>query len=153
MKWIRPIRERITLENDDKTFTAAETLSACEQLAVPMVLDLHHHRVNNTGEAAEELWPRIRNTWDPDQRLASGVEVPPKIHISSPKSEKDPRSHADYVEPDDLFPFLAAIADETPALDVMIEAKRKDDALFRLMKDAKKMKNINVLTQASFEIV
>ncbi len=146
------IKQRMTLENDDKTFTASETLTACEQLAVPMVLDLHHHRVNPSDEDLAELWPRIRDTWNPNQRLAGNVNVPPKIHISSPKSAKDPRSHADYVDPEDLFPFLAAAADGTPAIDVMIEAKKKDDALFRLMEHAKTMSNVRVLTQASFEI-
>lgn len=36
------IARRITLENDDKTFTAAETLELSEQVGAPMVLDLHH---------------------------------------------------------------------------------------------------------------
>lgn len=148
------IRQRITLENDDKTFTAEETLAACEQLSVPMVLDLHHHRVNpSAGLELEELWPRICDTWTADKRLTGDVQVPPKIHISSPKSDTDPRSHADYVEPDDLFPFLSSIAADTSAIDVMLEAKKKDEALFRLMEQARKRPDVNVLSQGSFDII
>lgn len=124
------IRERLTLENDDKTFTALETLEACERLGVPMVLDLHHHGLNNGGEEIGELWPRIERTWQ-------GRALPPKIHVSSPKSDKDPRGHADYVELSDLLRFLRRIAGQTEALDVMIEAKMKDAALFRLVGELK----------------
>lgn len=53
--------------------------------------------------------------------------------MSSPKSEKDIRGHADGVEVEPLLSFLRHIAADTPELDVMIEAKRKDEALVQLM--------------------
>lgn len=59
--------------------------------------------------------------------------MPPKIHVSSPKSEKDLRGHADGVEVEPVLDFLRHIAADTPRLDVMIEAKRKDEALVQLM--------------------
>lgn len=139
------VRRRLTLENDDKTYTAAETLQACEQVGVPMVLDLHHHMVNHEGEEAAELWPRIRDTWE-------GTSLPPKIHVSSPKSEKDPRAHADYVDPAPLLAFLREIAPVTPRLDVMIEAKMKDDALFRLVGDLRGEGGVELVDQASVRI-
>lgn len=139
------IRRRITLENDDKTFNALETLAIAERAEVPMVLDIHHHEVNNNGEAALELWPRIAKTWEP-------APIPPKIHVSSPKSAKDPRSHADFVDAEPLFRFLTAIAPGTPRLDIMIEAKMKDEALFRLAEDLKKRPGVSMLSQASLEI-
>ncbi len=111
------ILSRLTLENDDKTYTALETLETCEKVGVPMVLDIHHHQVNpGNGEQIPELWLRIRETWD-----AAGI--PPKIHASSPKSASMPKAHADYVDPEPLLTILKIIAPETPALDVMIEAK------------------------------
>ena len=136
------IRSRIVLENDDKTFNALETLTACELLNVPMVLDIHHHAVNNNGESYSELWPRILATWKTQN-------LPPKIHASSPKSEKDPRGHADYLNAPDLIHFLNEIVEITPELDVMIEAKMKDGALFRLMEDLHKEDNIHFIGQCS----
>jgi UV DNA damage endonuclease len=148
------ISRRITLENDDKTFTAAETLEICEQVGAPMVLDLHHHAVNNPeGDEAEKLWPRIRETWE--RRF--GSSLPPKIHISSPKSESDPRGHADFVDPGPLVSFLLQIAPETPAIDVMIEAKRKDESLLRLMDDLRALEaagaSFTVTGGASLEVL
>jgi UV DNA damage endonuclease len=141
------LRRRITLENDDKTYMALETLQVCEQLGVPMVLDLHHHIVNGNGDSATQLWPRILDTWSNSPYVPD--KLPPKIHISSPKSEHDPRAHADYVELSDILPFLRDVAAMTPQLDVMIEAKRKDDALFRLMDDLKGADGIELIDQSS----
>jgi len=141
------ILERLTLENDDKTFTALETLEACEKLGVPMVLDVHHHDINPGGETVEALWPRIMATW-------ANESIPPKIHMSSPKSEKDPRGHADYVQTGRLLEFLRMAARlGTEKLDVMLEAKLKDEALFKLMEElAGGGEKIAVLDQASFQI-
>ncbi|WP_438444789.1 UV DNA damage repair endonuclease UvsE [Gorillibacterium sp. sgz5001074] len=154
---LRPeVRGRITLENDDKTFTALETLEVCEEVGAPMVLDLHHHMVNHTGEDAAELWPRIGKTWEgagTDPEASVGLPaLPPKIHVSSPKNDKDVRAHADYVEAAPLAGFLRAVAPMTPALDVMIEAKMKDGALFKLMEELPGLEGVRRLDQASVEI-
>lgn len=150
------IKRRLTLENDDKTFNARETLEVCEELGVPMVLDLHHHQVNNEGESAEELWPRILATWEGrrEQARADGKQeaLPPKIHISSPKNEKDVRSHADYIDIVPLMRFLRAIAPVTSRLDMMLEAKMKDEALLRLMEEMKEQDDVRIASQASFEL-
>jgi len=144
-----PIRRRITLENDDKTFTAAETLDICEKVGVPMVLDIHHHEVNHTGEAAWDLWPRIMKTWTD---YSGFPDLPPKIHASSPKDDKNIRSHADYIEPAHFMKFLRTIAPLTPSLDVMLEAKMKDSALFQLINDFQRKPDVKMIDQASFEV-
>jgi UV DNA damage endonuclease len=140
------IQRRLTLENDDKTYNAIETLEACERLNVPMVLDIHHQAVNNQGETAASLWPRILKTW-------AAENVPPKIHASSPKSETDRRSHADYLYTPDLLTFLVNIAEWTSAVDVMIEAKMKDGALFRLMEELRSSKHVEIVDDATIRIL
>lgn len=174
---------RMTLENDDKTFTAPETLRISEEAGVPMVLDIHHHAVNNPeGIASESLWDRIQDTWrrfgwnarraegrgEPKVTtadvLAAAAEpprshpLPPKIHVSTPKSPADPRGHADYIDPGPLLDFLRAIAGSTPAVDVMIEAKRKDEALLKLMDDlrgaiAAGARDIRIVDGGSIEVL
>lgn len=148
------ISRRLTLENDDKTFTAMETLDICEKVGAPMVLDIHHHQVNHEEgrEGAGELWSRIQHTWEREREQGSGQPLPPKIHVSSPKSEKDPRGHADFIYAPVLFEFLRSVAPLTPKLDVMIEAKKKDEALMKLMEDVRTEAGVTVLDQASFEL-
>jgi UV DNA damage endonuclease len=120
------VRRRITLENDDKTYTVLETLSLCETLGIPMVLDIHHHRCNPGKEDLRDLVPRIFRLWEP-------TGLVPKIHVSSPKSEADIRSHADFIELGDLLPFLdlAREVGDTD-LDIMVEAKQKDKSAIHL---------------------
>lgn len=61
--------------------------------------DIHHYKCNNKGESLAEILPAIFSTWDT-------AGIPPKFHISSPKSQVDFRSHHDFVNPEDLYPFL-----------------------------------------------
>ncbi|MBA4493545.1 UV DNA damage repair endonuclease UvsE [Paenactinomyces guangxiensis] len=138
------IQAYICLENDDRTFTARETLDIAQRVGVPMVLDLHHHKVNNHGETVEELWPHIVQTWEKEK-------FPPKIHISSPKNDKEVLNHADFVNPNDLLPFLRIAQASTDRLDVMIEAKMKDEALFRLMDELEAIDGIERVNQASLK--
>lgn len=151
-------KQRLTLENDDKTFDAIETLEMCELLGLPMVLDIHHQWVNNQGEEPASLWPRILKTWESDYAQAGSSAndpLPPKIHASSPKSETDRRSHADGVEAGPLLDFLRQIAPYTAAVDVMLEAKQKDGALFALMDELAKYKGegVEILDGASVNVV
>lgn len=151
------IQKRLTLENDDKTFTAAETLEVCKATGLPMVLDIHHQWVNNDGEKPWELWPDILKTWTGPLAQADanpGQPLPPKIHVSSPKNSQEPRSHADLVDPAPLLAFLREIAGATPAVDVMIEAKHKDAALFDLMKHLAdyESEGIKILNGASIDV-
>ena len=151
------IKRRMTLENDDKTFTSLETLDICEKLGVPMVFDIHHQWVNNDGEKPEELWPRVQETWNTPYGQADAPPddpLPPKIHVSSPKNERDPRGHADFVDVKPLLAFMRSIAPVTERLDVMIEAKQKDEALFQLMRELMSYVNegVQVVDHASIRI-
>lgn len=123
----RGIAERLTLENDDKTFTAEETLYLCEKLQLPMVLDLHHVRCNPGTSSLTEIYPRFLATW-------KDTGLPPKLHISSPKSEADLRSHHEYVNPQDLYPALRQLREFNSDIDIMVEAKQKDVAMLRLVR-------------------
>ena len=118
----------IVIENDDKSYNIRNVLSLCEKLDIPMVLDYHHFRVNKNNEKIEDYIERIFNTWKTDI---------PKIHFSSPKDKKNKRSHNDYINVDDFIDFLKKIKFTNKDFDVMIEAKKKDEALFKLIRQVK----------------
>jgi UV DNA damage endonuclease len=122
------IRERLILENDDRCFTAAEVLRLSKEVGVPMVLDLHHHQILNDGAELAELLPEIFASWG---------EETPKVHLSSPRSDKDRRSHADYVETKTAIEFLKSTRNLKRDFDMMLEAKQKDLALLKLAQELK----------------
>jgi UV DNA damage endonuclease len=120
------IKIRLTLENDDRCFTAAEVLQLSQELGIPMVLDLHHHCLLNNNETLEQLLPAVCTTW---------TDLPPKFHLSSPRDTKNPRYHADYINVDRVREFLKIAQKLQRNVDLMIEAKRKDLALLKLTAD------------------
>lgn len=121
------IKSKIVIENDDRNYNIRNVLSLCKKLNVPMVLDYHHYKLNRNNEKIEDFIEQIFNTWD-------GV---PKIHFSSPRHKKNKRCHNDYIDSDDFIDFIERIKFTNRDFDVMIEAKQKDDALFRLIRELK----------------
>lgn len=116
-----PVRSRLALENDDRTYTPADLLPVCEVAGIPLVYDVHHHRVNSDGLTLEEATVRAAATW-------AGRE--PLFHLSSPLggwSASAPAKHADYIDPGD-FPECWKNMDVT----VEVEAKAKELAVLEL---------------------
>jgi UV DNA damage endonuclease len=129
------VKDIMTLENDDKTYNVEETLAACQKEDIPMVLDIHHHEANLGSLPLEECLEDIFKTWD-------RRDLVPKIHISSPKSEKAFRSHSDYVDPDFVEPFFKSLKKFGQDVDFMIEAKYKDLAMLKLTEDLASIRGV-----------
>ena len=128
----RRIQERLILENDDKVFTAKDILRICKALKVPMVLDIHHHNCKNEGEDIGDLLDDIFNTWNDES-------IPPKLHFSTPKEFENDRKHADYIDADNFVSFIKLVKSKVNRdMDVMIEAKKKDKAMLKLIEDLKR---------------
>ena len=128
------VQKLIVLENDDKSYNIRNVLSICEKIKIPMVLDYHHFKVNKNNEKIEDYIEKIFNTWDKT----------PKIHFSSPKDKKNIRAHNDYIDSDDFIDFLNKVKFTNRDFDVMIEAKKKDEALFRLVRELKYKTNYKI---------
>ncbi|WP_404430434.1 UV DNA damage repair endonuclease UvsE [Sutcliffiella horikoshii] len=143
----QPIQEMLILENDDTTFHLRDALYVCEKLNVPLVFDYHHHLAHFEEEAEgwEQDWERVVQTWEHSV-------LPVKMHISSPRDEKNFRAHADYVDPKMFMDFLQGIKGSVPEIHCMIEAKKKDEALFQLMEEMKSYPEIEIIDGASFKI-
>lgn len=140
------IRKRLMLENDDKVYSARDVLDICEDLRVPMVLDVHHHNCVNNGEPLVDMLDDIFNTWN-------GEYFNPKIHFSTPKSCKDFRSHADDIDIGEFKEFLDLAKKAGRDFDVMLEAKNKDTALLNLTQELKKLKEIKWINEGHFEVL
>ncbi|WP_338447836.1 UV DNA damage repair endonuclease UvsE [Niallia oryzisoli] len=140
------IQRMIMLENDDTSFTVDDALYLCEKIGIPLVFDYHHHLAHHQNENWQENWERIIATW-------KNSPLPIKMHISSPKSEKEFRHHADYVDIEMFFRFLKEINGSIPQIDCMIEAKMKDQALFTLMEEVKIRNDVEIIDGSSFRLL
>jgi UV DNA damage endonuclease len=137
------VRRRLVLENDDVSYPVRDTLAIHGESGVPLVFDnLHHAVLNPSGLTEAEALRRCLATWPPG--------LVPKIHYSSQRrtarevvrrdaatGEKRavavaPKAgqHDDDVHADEFIAFMRDAGDAR--FDVMLEAKNKDVALFRL---------------------
>lgn len=126
------IKNRLVLENDDVSWSVHDLLPICEELNIPLVLDYHHHNIIFNADEVREgtqdimgLYDRISATW-------SRKNITQKMHYSEPGSAaitpRQRRKHSDRVT---TLPPCA------PTMDLMIEAKDKEQAVFELMRTFK----------------
>ncbi|UJF26051.1 UV DNA damage repair endonuclease UvsE [Planococcus sp. 107-1] len=111
------IKQRLRLENDDKTFTVRDVLDVNKLCGVPICFDIHHHNCNNDGNPVD--YAEILATWD-------GFGTP-KIHISTGKEGFTDLRHHNIVTKED-FDELLLLLKGTDA-DIMFEAKMKEQAV------------------------
>ena len=74
------------------------------------------------------------------------------MHISSPKSDTTFRHHSNYIDVDIFFRFLKVIKGSIPQIYCIIEAKKKDEALFNLMDEIKPREDVDIIDDSSFFI-
>ena len=139
------IKKCIAVENDDKVYNIKDVLELCHKINVPMVLDYHHFICNNEKEDINDYLKGIIDTWD--GKL-------PKMHFSSPKSKlkKEFRSHSDYINKECFIKFINILKKQDKDIDIMLEAKAKDDAVSRLVRCLKYETNYKFLDETTFII-
>lgn len=121
------VRERLTVENDDKIFTPEDLLPMCRAANVPLVYDIHHHRCHGDGLSDEDATGQAMDTWNRE----------PLFHLSSPFEGWDgpkPERHHDFIDATD-FPRCWLPYDLT----VEVEAKAKEVAVLKLKSDLAKL--------------
>lgn len=120
----KEIQDMIMIENDDKIYNIIDCINISKEINCKICLDYHHYKCNNDKEDISNYLEYIFNTFD-------GI---PKVHFSSPKSKKEYRAHHDFIDIKEFVKFLDMIKVCDRDIDIMIEAKMKDDALFRLIR-------------------
>ena len=114
-------RSRLTLENDDVSYTVSDLLPICTSEKIPLVYDVHHHRCNKDNLSIEQATDKAISTWNRE----------PLFHISSPINGWDGKKqeqHHDFIDFND-FPTYWNNFDLT----VEVEAKAKETAILKLM--------------------
>ncbi|KAK0702582.1 UV-endonuclease UvdE-domain-containing protein [Apiosordaria backusii] len=133
-KLSQSVKNRLVLENDDVSWSVHDLLPICEELNIPLVLDYHHHNIifdysqcrEGTLDISQpESMERITATW-----RRKGITQ--KMHYSEPcpgaVTPRDRRKHS---------PRVMTLPPCPPGMDLMIEAKDKEQAVFELMRTFK----------------
>ncbi|KAH8880570.1 UV-endonuclease UvdE [Thozetella sp. PMI_491] len=128
------IKARLVLENDDVSWSVHDLLPVCEELNIPLVLDFHHNNIVFDSTQIREgtfdisqpaIMERIAATW-------TRKSITQKMHYSEPcagaVTPRDRRKHS---------PRVVTLPPCPPNMDLMIEAKDKEQAVFELMRTFK----------------
>ena len=123
------VRKRLVLENCEKCFSIEDCLYVSEKVNIPVVFDTHHFECYNklhpeeTLKYPEEYIQEILKTW-----ARRGIK--PKFHVSEQGTGRIGH-HSDYIE--EIPEYLLEIPSKYEVeIDIMIEAKMKEQAIFKL---------------------
>lgn len=115
------VRTRLTVENDDKTYTPVDLLPLCQAEGVPLVYDVHHHRCNQDGLSEKEATRQAVATWNRE----------PMFHLSSPLNGwqgSNRERHHDFIDVNDFPKWWKKLP-----ITVEVEAKAKELAVRQLL--------------------
>jgi len=125
------VKKRLVLENCEKCFSIEDCIRVSKCINIPIVFDTHHY------ECYKDMHPQ-ENFKDPSEYIPDILEswkrreIKPKFHISEQGAGRRGH-HSDYIEtiPD----YLLEIPEKYQTkIDMMIEAKMKEQAIFKLYK-------------------
>ena len=123
------VQKRLVLENCEKCFSIKDCIDVTKKINIPIVFDTHHYECYKIMHPEEEFRdpsfyiPDILDSWKPRN-------VKPKFHVSEQGSGRCGH-HSDFIEviPD----YLLEIPEKyNTNIDIMIEAKKKELAIFKL---------------------
>jgi UV DNA damage endonuclease len=118
------VRSRLTVENDDKAslYSTKELYDEVfTRIGVPIVFDYHHHKFCTGDQTEGEAVRLAASTWG---------DIRPVVHYSESRAHEHnddsirPQAHSDS--------YVNAIDFHELDLDVMLEAKHKEIALFKM---------------------
>lgn len=118
------VQKLLTVENDDKIFTPEQLLPLCQDINIPLVYDVHHHRCLKDNLNIEQATEKALKTWNRE----------PLFHLSSPKKGwkgPKPTLHHEFINPKDFPEQWSTIK----SLTIDIEAKKKELAVLQLQSE------------------
>lgn len=127
------IRNRLTLENDERCFSVKQLLHVNKETGIPVVFDSHHHQFNQDGFNNDEACEYSSLTWE-----RSGMRYKPLQHVSNTEpgmesgSFPERRKHSNFIH---YVPEHQLGLVRKNVIDLDVEAKMKNFALIKMRKD------------------
>ncbi len=122
-------RGRLTLENDERSYDVSELFKVYEETGVPVCWDSHHHTFNDAGFSLPDALSLAKRSWGNVRPLTHLSNTDPLL-VNGSFTER--RKHSDYVH---YVPDCQLTANNADEIDVELEFKMKNMALFKAVKD------------------
>ena len=113
------VKNRLIIENDERSYTIEEVLTLAHKLHIPAVFDNLHHAINPpvTVETESYWLSEVAKTWQPED----GKQ---KIHYSQQDPTKQPGAHTQTIALETFLAFYQQLPD--PTIAIMLEVKDKN---------------------------
>ena len=121
----KPLKRRLVLENDDRSYSLEDCLSVHKKIGIPIIFDVFHHQCLNNGETLRQGLKLSGNTW----KEADGI---PMVDYSSQQRGQRPGSHAKTLNPIKFKNFIQEMRGLD--FDLMLEIKDKEASAFKALK-------------------
>lgn len=129
------IQANLRIENDDKSYNIADVFETCEKLGCIPMYD-YHHDICLPSLSVSEIREGLVKYW-------RGKRM--KFHLSSGKTSRRDNKHSDYISVETWKRFYNDFGDWD--LDVMLEAKKKNLAVFDLKTKIRELGEIGNIIQ------
>jgi UV DNA damage endonuclease len=119
------VKTRLTVENDDKPslYTTEELYNDIHKhINIPIVFDYHHHDLHPGNQSEREALDMALSTWPLDIRPVVHYSESRSVEYGDPKIK--PQAHSDT--------YVRAVNTYGLPMDIMLEAKHKEQALFKM---------------------
>lgn len=123
------VKRRIAIENCERAYSTEDCLTLAWECRIPMIFDTHHdacyrslHKEYQPEDVIDQL-PLVIETWN---------DVTPLLHISEQRPNSRIGAHSDFIET--IPAYLIETLRNDVSLDIEVEAKMKEQAIFALYK-------------------
>lgn len=115
------VRRRLVIEHEERHYCLADLMLIHEATGVPIVFDVFHHRLYNSGESVGEALALVAPVWE--------GHGPMMVDYSTQDPAKRWGAHAVSIDVDDFAALVPELARHEP--DVMLEIKDKEQSALR----------------------
>ncbi len=134
------VKDRLVLENDDKSYNICDVLEISEVLGAPVIYDNLHNYLNPCGRQKSDIYwiNECQKTW----KAGDGIQ---KIHYSQQDSRKKAGSHSDSIRINEFMAFYENL--DRKDIDIMLEVKDKNLSAVKCINCTSGNNSIKVLEQ------
>jgi len=139
VKELKPgLRDRLVIENDQRTFQIAEVMDISQRTGLPVVFDLLHYLIHPDAKRESwEFWVKeAAKTW----RTQDGN---PKVHYSQQAPGRTPGAHSTTIGLEKFMDFAEKLSSTNT--DIMLEVKDKNLSAVKCLNAMAQDKKINRL--------
>jgi UV DNA damage endonuclease len=124
------VRKRLTLENDENSYSVIDLLEVYQETGTPLVFDSHHTTFNDGNLSMDEAYQAACETWPAGVRPLQHISNTEPALINGSTTER--RKHSNMIH---YVPQCQLDALRNDTIDVEVEAKMKNVAVEAMAKE------------------